>query len=240
MKKNIFLSVIISTAFCMAAYTYQIGNDNKLTDTEKKEGWKLLFDGKTKSGWRAYQNKGGDSWSVTDGTLHSKGSSANYGEISGDLMSNNQFENFELSIDYKISPKGNSGILYMVKEDSLPSYASGPEYQIIDDKNFPEKLEDWQKTAADYAMYVAPTADPNAAGEWNHARIVVNKNHVEHWLNGKKVVDYELYSDDWKNKKATGKWKDYPGYGLNKKGHLVLQNHGSEAWFKNIKIKELK
>ncbi len=239
MKQKIFPCIIIVSTLLITGYTYQTDDDNKLTNAEKKEGWKLLFDGKTKTGWRTYQNKGADSWSVNDGTLHSKGSSANYGEINGDLITESEFENFELSVDWKISPKGNSGILYMVKEDTIPSYESGPEYQIIDDKNFPEKLEDWQKTAADYAMYTAPTAAPKEAGQWNHAHIVINKNHVEHWLNGKKVVEYELYSDDWQKRKMSGKWKDYPMYGLTKKGHIELQNHGSEAWFKNIKIKEL-
>ena len=107
--------------------------------------------------------------------LHCKGSTANYGAISADLMTKDQYENFDLSVDWKISPKGNSGILYMVTEDNPYSHLSGPEYQIIDDKNFPEKLEDWQHTAANYAMDPAPTAVPNPAGEWNHARIIVNK-----------------------------------------------------------------
>ncbi|MEP6596647.1 MAG: DUF1080 domain-containing protein, partial [Ginsengibacter sp.] len=212
---------------------------NKLTDAEKKEGWKLLFDGKTTTGWRPYQNKQSNSWSAEKGTLHCKGSAANYGAISADLMTKDEYENFDLSVDWKISPKGNSGILYMVKEDTNSSYLSGPEYQIIDDKNFPEPLEDWQKTAADYAMYAAPAAEPKPVGEWNHSRIVVDKNHVEHWLNGKKVVEYELYSDDWQKRKMEGKWKDSPGYGLTKKGHVTFQDHGSESWFKNIKIKEL-
>jgi hypothetical protein len=198
-----------------------------------------LFDGKTMNGWRTYQNKPGESWSVDSGTLHCKGSSANYGSITADLMTTKQYENFDLSVDWKISPKGNSGILYMVTEDNPYSYLSGPEYQIIDDKNFPEKIQDWQMTAANYAMDPAPTAVPNPVGEWNHARIVVNKNHVEHWLNGKKVVEYELYSDEWKKKKMAGKWKDVPTYGQSKKGYITFQNHGSESWFKNIKIKEL-
>jgi hypothetical protein len=237
-QKIIFFLVMISAILLITACTYQAG-DNKLTDTEKKEGWKLLFDGKTTNGWRPYQNKKANSWSAENGTLHCKGSAANYGAISADLVTKDEYENFDLSVDWKMSPKGNSGILYMVKEDTDASYRSGPEYQIIDDKNFPERLEDWQKTGADYAMYPAPTAEPNPIGEWNHSRIVVNKNHVEHWLNGKKIVEYELYSDDWKNRKMAGKWKDAPGYGLTKKGHITFQDHGSEAWFKNIKIKEL-
>ena len=238
MKQNIFLFLAIVSAILITGYTYQTG-DNKLTDAEKKEGWKLLFDGTTTTGWHSYQNKKSDSWSADKGTLHCKGSAGNYGAISADLVTNEVYENFELSVDWKISPKGNSGIIYMVKEDTNASYLSGPEYQIIDDKNFPEHLEDWQKTAADYAMYTAATAEPKPVGEWNHTRIVVNKNHVEHWLNGKKVVEYELYSDDWQKKKMEGKWKDAPGYGLTKKGHITFQDHGSESWFKNIKIKEL-
>jgi hypothetical protein len=127
----------------------------------------------------------------------------------------------------------------MVAETEHYSSSTGPEYQIIDDINFPQKLEDWQHTAANYAMNPAPEADPNPAGEWNHARILVNGNHVEHWLNGKKVVEYELYSADWEKRKMSGKWKDAPNYAKSKLGYIAFQNHGSEAWFKNIKIKEL-
>ena len=156
-----------------------------------------------------------------------------------DMITTGEFENFDLSVDYKISPQGNSGIIYLATEEFPAAYQSGPEYQIIDDKNFPEKLEDWQKSGANYAMNTAPDAAPNEVGEWNTARIVKNGSHVEHWLNGKKIVEYEIGSDDWKKKKAEGKWKDTPGYGVAKKGHFALQDHGSEAWFKNIKVKEL-
>lgn len=211
--------------------------DNTLSEAEKKDGYILLFDGRTMNGWRTYQNQKDNSWSVENGTLHCKGTSANYGSVSADLITTSEYEDFDLSVDWKISPQGNSGILYMVNEDSASSYTSGPEYQIIDDKNFPQHLEDWQRTAADYAMYIAPTAEPRPAGEWNHTRIVVHKNHIEHWLNNKKVVEYELYSDDWQKRKTVGKWKDHPSYGMTKKGHITFQNHGSEAWFKNIKIK---
>ena len=213
--------------------------DNTLSQKEKDDGYVLLFDGKTMNGWRGFRNQSIGSWSVDSGTLHCKGSAANYGDITTDLSTNDQYENFDLSLDWKISPKGNSGILYMVTEDSPYSYQSGPEYQIIDDINFPEKLEDWQHTAANYAMNPAPDAKPNPAGEWNHTRIVVNGNHVEHWLNGAKVVEYELYSPDWNKRKEEGKWKDYPIYGKSKTGYITFQNHGSEAWFKNIMIKKL-
>ncbi len=239
MKRNLIFCVVVMTATLISCSSSKKAVDNNLSKDEKTQGLKLLFDGKTMNGWRTYQNKSAESWSVDNGTLHCKGSSANYGAITADLITKDQYENFDLSVDWKISPKGNSGILYMVTEDNPYSYLSGPEYQILDDKNFPEKLEDWQLTAANYAMNPAPTAVPNLVGEWNHARIVVNKNHVEHWLNGKKVVEYELYSDDWMKRKMAGKWKDVPTYGQSKKGHITFQNHGSEVWFRNIKIKEL-
>ncbi|HYK57710.1 MAG TPA: DUF1080 domain-containing protein, partial [Flavisolibacter sp.] len=176
---------------------------------------------------------------VKDGTLYCKGSTTDKSDLRADLITTGQYENFDLSFDWKISPQGNSGVMYLVTEEFPAAYLSGPEYQLIDDLNFPSKLEDWQKTGANYAMDAAPAAQPKPVGEWNHTRIVVDKGHVEHWLNGTKVVDYQLWTEEWKQKKATGKWKDAPGYGLSKKGHIALQDHGSEAWFKNIKIKEL-
>ncbi len=239
MKQNILFTLLFSPGLFFSCSSSKNMKDNKLSKEEKQEGYTLLFDGKSMDGWRTYQNKSAASWSVDDGTLHCKGSDANYGEITADLMTDKQYDNFDFQADYKISPKGNSGIIYMVTEENPYSYLSGPEYQIVDDVNFPEKLEDWQLTAANYAMYPAVGGTPNNAGQWNHARIVKNNNHVEHWLNGNKVVEYELYDDDWKKRKDEGKWKDVPTYAATKKGHISFQNHGSEAWFKNIKIKEL-
>ncbi|MEO6813628.1 MAG: DUF1080 domain-containing protein [Ginsengibacter sp.] len=238
MRNKLFFSAIIITTILISCSSTSKTN-NSLSKKEIRQGFTLLFDGKTMDGWRTYQNQTSPSWAVDSGTLHCKGSSANYGAITADLITKNQYENFDFMCDWKISPGGNSGILYMVTENTPYSYLTGPEYQIIDDKNFPEKLEEWQHTSANYAMNPAPTAVPNAVGEWNHARIVENGNHVEHWLNGKKVVEYELYSADWNQRKMNSKWKDDTTYAQSKRGHISFQNHGSEAWFKNIKIKEL-
>jgi len=207
--------------------------------TNESTGYKTIFDGKTMDGWRSYQNKPQDSWSVVDGMLYCRGSLTDKSDKRADLITTKQYENFDFSLDWKISPQGNSGIIYLATEEFPTSYLSGPEYQIIDDKNFPEKLEDWQKTGANYAMDAAPSAHPNPVGEWNNTRIVVNKGHVEHWLNGEKIVEYQIGTDEWRKKKTEGKWKDAAGYGVSPKGHIALQDHGSEAWFKNIKIKEL-
>lgn len=214
---------------------------NTLTAEEEGNGWKLLFNGRNLDGWRTFKNKPADSWTVdsASGTIHCLGSKTDKSDKRADLITNDEFENFELSVDWKLAPQGNSGILYMVNEDHEASYKSGPEYQLIDDNNFPEKLEDWQKTGANYAMGGPLVAAAKPIGEWNTTRIIVNGNHVEHWLNGQKTAEYELGSPEWKKLKETGKWKDAPGYAAKKKGHICFQDHGSEIWFKNVKIKTM-
>lgn len=229
--------VLLIAAFSL--FSFNGKKDNKLTKAEKKAGWKLLFDGKTMTGWKNYNNKKSDSWEVAAGELHCKGSTSDKSDLRVDLTTMEQYENFELSIDWKIAKTGNSGILYHVMESKDASYLSGPEYQLIDDEGFPEKLEDWQKTGADYAMYTASSLLTKPVGEYNSTKIIFNKGHVEHWLNGVKVVEFQAWSDDWNKRKAAGKWKDVKTYGMSKTGYICLQDHGSEIWFKNIKLKSL-
>lgn len=200
--------------------------------------WKALYNGKNLAGWRTYQGKPADSWSVNDGMLYNKGNK-DTNTRHADLITASQYENFELSLDWKIAKGGNSGILYMVTEEYPRSYESGPEYQLLDDIGYPAKIENWQKTGANYAMDPPMVDATKPAGEWNNTVIMVNKGRVEHWLNGKKVVQYELWTDTWKQHKAAGKWKDDKGYGASKKGHIAIQDHGGEAWFRNIKIRKL-
>jgi hypothetical protein len=202
------------------------------------DGWTTLFDGRTLIGWHPYQNKTPHNWKAKEGVLHCEGGTENH-DRHVDLVTNDSFENFELALDWKIAPKGNSGIMYLVTEVAPAAYESGPEYQLLDDAAYGENLEDWQKTGANYAMNPAPAAKPKPVGEWNHTRIVVNQRRVEHWLNGDKIVEYELGSDAWQKAKAAGKWKDTPGYGMAQSGHIALQDHGTEAWFRNIKIRKL-
>ncbi len=213
--------------------------DNVLTAAEKKAGWQLLFDGKSMDGWRMYQNKAADSWGVKNGEIYCKGSETDKSDLRADLVTTDQYENYELLIDWKISAGGNSGIMYHVTEDAGAAYLTGPEYQLIDDEGYTEKLEDWQKTGADYAMYTPMVKATRPAGQYNTTKIVVNGAHREHWLNGKKVLEFEAWSPDWNQRKSTGKWKDTPGYGMAKKGHICLQDHGGGVWFKNIKIRKL-
>lgn len=214
---------------------------NKLTKEEKAEGWQLLFDGETLDGWRDYNGETlTGPWFVKDGTIQAKGGG---NDASGYIVTDKIYENFVLVWDWKIADGGNSGVLYHVIENpafNVP-YVTGPEYQLIDDVGFPEKLEDWQKTAADYAMYTTDMTKLflKPAGEWNTSKIVFDNGHVEHWLNGEKVVEFEAWTEDWFSRKNSGKWENAPEYGLAQKGVICLQDHGSAAWFRNMKIKEL-
>ncbi|MBY0434442.1 MAG: DUF1080 domain-containing protein [Cyclobacteriaceae bacterium] len=231
----------ISVAFVVAFLVWNCGTkqtetvNNQLTDQQKADGWKLLFNGQNNDGWRAFKNNENDSWEVVDGTLHCKATA----EKRSDIMTADQYTNFELAFDWKISAKGNSGVMFRVTEEFDVPFATGPEYQVIDDKDYPGELKPAQLSGANYDMHPAGEKKLNPAGEWNSARLIVNGNHVEHWLNGAKVVEYELSSDDWKSLVAASKWKDFPGYGLAPKGHIDFQDHGNEVWYRNIMIKEL-
>ena len=233
MKKTAILLTLASTSLF---FSFQEGKDNTLTAAEKKEGWKLLFDGKTFNGWRKYQNKQTDDWDVKNGELYCKTDGVTK---RADLITNDIYENFELQIDWKIAPKENSGIIYMVTEDNGATYESGPEYQLIDDVGYPDKLKDVQLSGANYDMNPPSAKVVKPAGEYNHTKIIITKGHVEHWLNGTKVVDYQLWTPEWEKLKANSKWKDVKTYGMSKSGHIALQDHGGGVWFKNIKIKSL-
>ena len=246
MRINVCITTIFVLIIAQGVYgktffsNADTGIENTLTRQEQNEGWKLLFDGNTMNDWRTYKNWQG-SWKVNDGTLCSERSNDS---INADLISVDTFKNFELTIDWKVSPKGNSGIMYHVNENYEEDYDSGPEYQLIDDEGFPEHIEEWQKTGAAYAIKPPAMQAAKAPGEWNHTIIIVKKSHVEHWLNGRKVVEYDLWSDEWKKEKAAGKWKDAPGYGMSESGHIALQAaHSNIAdtyiCFRNIKIRLL-
>lgn len=243
MKKIAFLIVAITLlAACgpkkNESTTEAVAN-NQLTEQQKAEGWKILFDGQTLNGWRPFKNNECTSWDVVDGALHCLADTDSVNFAHNDIITNESYQNFELVFDWKISAKGNSGVMYRVTEEFNVPYASGPEYQVLDDEGYPGEVKDVEKSGGNFAMHAPDAKKANAPGEWNSARIILNGNHVEHWLNGAKVVDYELGSDDWKNRVNGSKWKDYPGYGLASSGYIDLQDHGHEVWYRNIYIKLL-
>lgn len=222
-----------------------MSEDATARNVQGNEDWKFLFNGEDADGWRGYNAEEGsdlpEGWVVEDGTLKSLGKG---GDIGGDIIyADEKFRDFELSLEWKLSPEGNSGIFYHVIEDKKyeAPYFTGPEYQIIDNENFPEKLEPWQKIGADYGMYVPDYAKLNLKDvtEWNSSKIRVYDGKVTYWLNGQKTVEFEPGSEDWQKRKEEGKWKDYPDYGKADTGYIGLQDHGSEIWFRNIKIKSL-
>ena len=245
--KKIF-SFVAATALAAGMLTscQQGVQPNTLTEAEKAEGWQLLFDGQTLDGWRSYNRDtlaGG--WHVVEGCIQASGEGS---DGHGYIVTDKKFANFELVWDWKLTNGGNSGMLYHVVERpqfSVP-YVTAPEYQLIDvegweQKNAPAKLEAWQKIGVDYAMHLPDYEKMhiNPVGEWNSSKIIFDNGHVEHWLNGEKIVEFEAWTDDWFVRKASGKWTMAPEYGLCNTGLLCLQDHGDPASFRNIKIKEL-
>jgi hypothetical protein len=214
---------------------------NQLSAKEKADGWKLLFDGQTTQGWHTFKkqtfpDKG---WVVEDGWLHCLGlGGSNKG--GGEIISDAQFNDFELQWEWKLARAGNSGVKYFVLDSRKE--ALGHEYQMLDDERASgvDKGNRKQLTASFYAV-LAPTTPPpvKPPGEINSSRLLVKGNHVEHWLNGVKVLEYECGSEEVNTAVALSKFKNVAGFGDKAKGHLLLQDHNSEVWFRNVRIREL-
>jgi alpha-3'-ketoglucosidase len=199
--------------------------------------WETLFDGTSLDAFRGFKRDTvPGTWGIVDGTL----AFIPGGGEGGDIITRDQFENFELELEWKISPAGNSGIIYRATEEFDAPWMTGPEYQVLDNLLHPDAAHGKDRMAgANYDMQESDPDAVNPVGEWNTARILAHHNHVEHWLNGQKVAEYMLYSDAWKGLVAASKWKDHPAYGQRLSGHIALQDHGNPVWFRNIRIKRL-
>lgn len=232
---RLIIVLILFSGVCFAQ------QHNTLSKTEKKQGWKLLFDGKTFKKWHNYLKKEvSPKWKIEEEAMFLSEAGA------GNLLTAKKYENFELSLEWKLSKNGNSGVMLRVIEDNLypEPYFTGLEMQILDDKGHPDAVRGERGTHRAGALYdLFPPTDFEAVkpvGEWNLSQITLNNNHLEHWLNGKKIIECELEGEAWEKALADSKFNGWYDFAKHTKGYIALQDHGNKVWFRNLKIKELK
>ena len=219
------LSVISLPAFA---------TDNQLTAQEKADGWQLLFNGKDMSGWRTFKQPAvHEKWQIEDGaiTLTAGGG--------GDLISQQSYKNFELTLDWKIAEAGNSGILILADEEGKYIYSHAPEIQILDNERHPDNKLDTHLSGSLYDLIASPVASHKKAGEWNTTKIRLENSALTVWQNNVQTAKVTIGSAKWNSLIAKSKFADWAGFAAAKQGHIGLQDHGDKVWFKNIKIKEL-
>ncbi len=244
MKTQSMKMILASVFLAIAPIVVSAANTtppNTLTDAEKAAGWKLLFDGETTNGWRGYKmDRMPPGWAAVDGALvRLKGGVGGKGAGGGDdIVTTEEFESFDLSLEWKVVANGNSGVLYHVSEEPVTSWHYAPEVQILDNSAHPTRSK-LELAGACYDLYQPGRDATNPPGQWNRMRIFVNGAHVEHWMNGEKIVAYELWSDDWKERVAKSKHQAHPKFGTFKKGPICLQDHSDRIEFRNIKIRAL-
>lgn len=227
------IAMLATLMVILAAAVYQ-EPPNRLTPEEEEAGWKLLFDG-TLDGWRGYRREEVPAgWQARDGALV-----FTPGNRGGTIITVDQYADFELALEWRVSEGGNSGIFYRATEDEVQPYWTGPEMQLLDNAGHRDGRTPATSAGSNYALH-APTEDvTRPVGEWNQVRIIVRGPQVEHWMNGVRIVAYELWSDDWRALVQSSKFGEWPGYGLARAGHIGLQDHGDSVWFRNIKIRTL-
>jgi hypothetical protein len=207
-----------------------------LSPAETAAGWRMLFDGETWEGWRSYRQDAppAKGWAIEDGALRVMA-----GGGGGDIVTDEVFGDFELSLEFKVSHHANSGIIYRVDESQPYPWMTGPEFQILDDDR-PEAENRLHSVGAVYDLY-RPSADKptKPSGEWNHARIRISDGVVKHFLNGAKVAQYDTHSEEWAAKIAGSKFRDMAGFGVQEKGRIALQDHGDDVWYRNIRVRDL-
>lgn len=237
MRKNMLGTILVAPWMAVAlalgtVSAMQEASVNRLTAEEEAAGWTLLFDG-TLDRWRGYRQADPPAgWSVEDGIL-----TFTPGAGGGDLMTREQFGDFELELEWKIGEGGNSGIFYRATEAERAPYWTGPEFQILHNEGHPDGRTPATSAGSNYALH-APIEDvTRPPGEWNRVRIVLDGARVEHWMNDVKIVEYELWTDEWRDLVAGTKFVDWPAYGMARTGHIGLQDHGDPVSFRNIRIR---
>jgi hypothetical protein len=195
---------------------------------------RVLFDGTSLDAWRGYSTEEiGSGWKVEDGAIHFDGSGG------GDIVSREEFADFELSFEWKVTEGANSGVMYRVGLGEEAPYDTGPEYQILDDQRHVDGKNPLTSAASLYALYAPIDKQLCPVGEWNQAKIVVEGNRIEHWLNGRQVVEAEIGSADWNARVANSKFKEWKKFASLDRGRICLQDHGDDVWFRDIRVKLL-
>jgi hypothetical protein len=235
MKRRSVIALALLTALAGLGLSAAEAGDgaapNTLTAQEKKDGWKLLFDGKTLDGWRVFKKKGTRGWAVKDGAIYLEKPG------SGDLMTEAQYGNFVFSVDWKFESGNNSGIIYRVGEQGAETWITGPEMQVLTE--YPKAKFTKNSGGALYDMYAPKVSALKPRDQWNTFKIVANGKHLEQWVNGVKVVDCDIGSDDWNARLARSKWKNNKLFASLPSGHIALQDHEARIFFRNVKIKVL-
>ena len=225
--------VLLGVVLVLLATPLSAQEHNRLNATERAAGWQLLFDGNSLTGWRGYNSESMPTgWAAENGMLIRTGPG-------GDIITEQQFADFELSLEWLVGPSGNSGVLFRAVEGQEEVYHGAPEMQILDDAGHPDGRSPLTSAGSNYGLHGVPRGIVKSAGEWNTSRIVVVNNQVEHWLNGDKVVEYELGSADWAQRVANSKFAQWPAYGRASRGHIGIQDHGDRVSFRNLKIREI-
>ena len=204
---------------------------NTLTPTEKSGGWRLLFDGTTLTGWRGFKSSEPPAgWKAVDGALVRA-------DRGGDLITVEQFADFELRLEWKITSGGHSGIMFRVTGEGDQAYQTGPEFQVLDNAGHADGKDPKTSAGSNYALHPPERDVTRPIGQWNDVRLIARGAHVEHWMNAVKLLEYELWSPDWEARVKASKFSTMSGYGLAKHGHIVLQDHGDPVSYRNIRIK---
>lgn len=217
---------------------------NTLTDAQKNEGWQLLFDGTSKKGWHVYSNKSdGAAWKVADGALYLDTAQKKDWQVvgGGDIVTDEEYDNYHLKLEWKVTPKGNSGIIIFIKEDQKYEHTwhTGPEMQVLDNAGHPDSKINKHRAGDLYDLISSSPETVRPAGEWNQVEVIANNGSLEFHLNGTKVLSTTMWDDNWRKMIAGSKFKRMSDFGTYKKGRIGLQDHGDLIWYRNIMIKKL-
>ena len=243
-KPGVFIALAMLAVSCSTQSAKDKKTDNNMETAT--EGWESLFDGKTTAGWHNYGKTGvGEAWKVADGNLFldtTMKESNGRTKRGGDIVSDAEYENFHLKLEWKIAPDGNSGIIFYVQEDSSKYkdvWNTGPEMQVLDNEGHPDAKILKHRAGDLYDLISCSKETVKPVGEWNQAEIKSVNGKLDFYLNGSNVVSTILWDNNWKALVAGSKFKQWPDFGTFKKGHISLQDHGNTVWYRNIKIKRL-